>query len=774
MQSARSFDLNRLKRAARLSLLVLSSLIVALTLGFLWVRFQFGIRKPGDYEAYVAASALAFRHALLPTLGTSLALFWLRETWLSTRRLKSEFFSGLAFLSVLFAAMAALGWFVSPDYTFPKETWLAAWAVAITAFSASEFTRKLDSQATERVLYNRPIQLLVDAVLVAASLIIAYLVRFDTDVPARFVTQFFTLLPFAIVAQLAVHYFWGVYLFIWRFTSLKEAIVIGQSVASLALVAIVVRLVFLQEFQLLRVPLGVLLMQPLLAYAGFLGVRVLRRIQYQEQFRRNPTHGSDKAKRILLVGAGHAGQILLREMENKPDFQVVGFLDDDPRKRRRTIHGVRVLGKTEDLRAVTEELEVDEVTLCMPSPPREVVRRIVAGCEASGINVTTIPSLSEIISGKVSISRLRPVRMEDLLRRAAIAYAIDDQQLLWNYRGKSILVTGAAGSIGSELVRQLREFKPSRLILLDKDENGIYEVGMETSHEIECEMVQVIADIRDPARLQSVFTRYRPQVVFHAAAYKHVPLMENHPCEAILNNVIGSRNLVDLAFDFGIDAFVLISTDKAVNPTNVMGASKRIAERIVQEKASRCRENGPRFCCVRFGNVLGSRASVVPLFQKQIKEGRNITVTHPEVQRYFMTIPEAVQLVIQAGSLGQHGEIFVLDMGDPVRIVDLARDLIELSGLKLGRDIDIEFTGLRPGEKLFEELLVGEENGIRDTRYPKIFVGQAVRDRWPELELQLGQLEEAARRDDAEAIRDLLRGMDIGFGEEVPAVPQSR
>ncbi len=773
MQFGRLFEVSRVKSAFRLSLLVLSSLIVALTFSFLWTRFRLGISQPLNADHFVATSALAFRHALLPTLASSLVLFLLREALLAAGRLQSQFLSGLAFLTILFGEMAGISLVVGEGYLFPGETWVVAWGVAVSAFSVSELTRRLDSRATERVLYNRYIQLLVDGSIVAVSLAISYLVRFDADVPSRFVTQLFTILPFFVLAQLGVHYSWGVYQFIWRFTSLKEAIVIGQSVASLALSVIVVRLVFLQEFQLLRVPLGVLVMQPVLAYAGFLAVRVLRRIQHQERFRRDPSYGSDKAKRMLLVGAGHAGQSLLRELERKPDFRVVGFLDDDPRKRRRTIHGVRVLGKTEDVMSVTEALEVDEVTLCMPAAPREVVRKIVASCEASGINVTTIPSLSEIVAGKVSLSRLKPVRMEDLLRRAAIAYAVDDEQLLGNYRGKRILVTGAAGSIGSELVRQLKEFEPSLLILLDKDENGLFEVGIETGQQSECEVAEVIADIRDPVRLRSVFKRHRPEVVFHAAAYKHVPLMEHHPCEAILNNVVGSRNLVDLSLEFGIGAFVLISTDKAVNPTNVMGASKRIAERIVQEKASRSRDGRPRFCCVRFGNVLGSRASVVLLFQKQIKEGRNITVTHPEVQRYFMTIPEAVQLVIQAGSLGRCGEIFVLDMGDPVKIVDLARDLIKLSGLKLGRDIDIEFTGLRPGEKLFEELLVGEENGIRDTRYPKIFVAQAVRDRWPELEPQLDRLERAARRDDGEAIRDMLRDLDIGYGEAAPSVTQN-
>jgi FlaA1/EpsC-like NDP-sugar epimerase len=321
-------------------------------------------------------------------------------------------------------------------------------------------------------------------------------------------------------------------------------------------------------------------------------------------------------------------------------------------------------------------------------------------------------------------------------------------------------VTGAGGSIGSELVRQLRFLKPSQLILLDKDENSLYEIGCEMREALE-PVKEVVADIRNLDVMEKIFERHRPEVVFHAAAYKHVPLMEHYPSEAILNNVMGTRHVAELSTALGVKMFVMISTDKAVNPSSTMGASKRVAEMIVQDLASR--EMTTRFSCVRFGNVLGSRASVVPLFQRQIRQGKNITVTHPDVRRYFMTIPEAVQLVIQAGSLGKRGEIFLLDMGDPVKIVDLARNLIELSGLVPDKDVRIEFTGLRPGEKLDEELLIADERGARSTRYSKIFVVEALDTDWSRLHMVVRDLESAARAGETVAIQQILRALNIGY-----------
>jgi FlaA1/EpsC-like NDP-sugar epimerase len=476
------------------------------------------------------------------------------------------------------------------------------------------------------------------------------------------------------------------------------------------------------------------------------------------------TSAENRPRRLLLAGAGQAGVLLLQELRHRRDMNVVGFLDDDPLKGRRTISGVRVLGTTHDVAKVVRSRRVDEVVLCMPTAPTLVLRRVVSECQKLQVMTSSVPSLSEIVLGKVKMSQLRRVRMENLLGRAAIEYNTHDEALLSCYRGRRVLVTGAGGSIGSELARQLHYFRPSELILLDKDESGLFEIAQEIRDDYKGPLTEVVADIRNLGRMGRVFAKHKPEVIFHAAAYKHVPMMEIYPAEAILNNVFGTRNLVQLSQMRQIESFVLISTDKAVNPTNIMGASKRVAELLVQKAA---RENHVHFCGVRFGNVLGSRASVVPTFQKRIAQGKNLQITHPEIRRYFMTIPEAVQLVIQAGSLGKDGEIFVLDMGDPVKIVDLARELIAQSGLVLGQDIDIEFTGLRPGEKLCEELLISEENGVRDTRYPKVFIASAVPRNFENLDESLEQLQKAAVNEDTEAIRRTLRCMNIGCQPKV-------
>ena len=593
----------------------------------------------------------------------------------------------------------------------------------------------------------------------------AYVLRFDFAIPDRYLQQLTILLPYVIIFSVGGNYLWGVYAFIWRFTSLREALVIAQSVATVTLVLTVFRIVAFYEYPLLRIPFGILFTQVLLTYVGFLGVRVLRRVQFRERLRKGKKTAA-VSKKVLLIGAGQAGQLLLRELEHDPTFDVVGFLDDDPRKIKRVINGVRVMGGTVDLASMVREHDVDEVILCMPTASRSLLASIVKRCEKMELRTSSVPSMSEIVRGNVALSQLRPVRMEDLLGRASVEYDSGDKELIDTYRERTILVTGAAGSIGSELVRQLKGFSPADLVLLDKDENGLYEIAMEIREDYGNRIVEIVGDIRDPNRVRSVFEQWKPKVVFHAAAYKHVPLMEDYPSEAILNNVVGSRNLIRLSGEFGVACFVLISTDKAVNPKSVMGASKRIAEAILQREAGR--GGITRFCGVRFGNVLGSRASVVPVFQRQIARGHEVTVTHPEVRRYFMTIPEAVQLVIQAGSLGRRGELFLLDMGDPVKIVDLARDLIELSGLVPDRDVKIEFTGLRPGEELCEELLIGSEDGIRSTSYPKIFIAKSPNADWEGLNEAVALLERAAQDEDVSTIYKILRAMGIGYDETLP------
>jgi FlaA1/EpsC-like NDP-sugar epimerase len=614
--------------------------------------------------------------------------------------------------------------------------------------------------AASRLIYSRVNQALIDSVLVALALCAAYLLRFDGELPVPYFRQLEIVLPVAVLLYLILDVVTGAYDRVWRFFGLRDAAAIARVAMVSFLVSIVWRFVDPGVFAQTPIPIGILLIHPMLAFAALVGARLTRRVLYDRGAGVPQTSTvTTVRKRLLLAGAGEAGLHLLKAL-SKTDFKVVGFVDDDPELQRRTIAGWRVLGTTHELESLVRHYRVDEVILCMPSAPRAVLQRIVARCEKIKVKTSTVPTLWEIMSGTVAIGHLRPVNMEDLLGRHSITHPEDLEELTRAYRGSRILVTGAGGSIGSELVRQLSRFQPSQLILLDKDENNLYEIACEVKEDFD-HVTEVVANIRNLDVMEKLFELYRPEVVFHAAAYKHVPLMEHYPAEAILNNVMGTRHVADLSNAFGVKIFVLISTDKAVNPSSTMGASKRVAELLVQELAAT--RTNTRFCCVRFGNVLGSRASVVPIFQRQIRQGKNITVTHPDVSRYFMTIPEAVQLVIQAGTLGEKGEIFLLDMGDPVKIVDLARNLIELSGLMPDRDVTIEFTGLRPGEKLDEELLIAGEHGVRSTRHSKIFVVGALNKDRARLQAAIRDLEGAAHAGETAAIHRALRALNIGY-----------
>ena len=486
-------------------------------------------------------------------------------------------------------------------------------------------------------------------------------------------------------------------------------------------------------------------------------VRVAARVYYEDRFRRTMRGG--RARRVLIVGAGDAGVLMAREMHRHPEAQryPIGFVDDDPAKRRQRVMGLPVLGTTDEIPAVVAERSVDEVLIAMPSQGGRVIRRVMDRVRESGAAHRTIPSLHELLTGQVSISQIREVNLEDLLRREPVRLELE--RIGEALEGKAVLVTGAGGSIGSEIVRQIARFQPRLLVLLGRGENSIYLIHRELERQHpELRLYPVITDVRDRESLAHTFERFRPDVVFHAAAHKHVPMMEENPEQAIYNTVVGTRNLVELALEHGVERFVNISTDKAVNPTSIMGATKRVAELVVHDAAQRC---GPAqaFVSVRFGNVLGSRGSVVPLFKAQIQRGGPVTVTHPEMRRYFMTIPEASQLVLQAGAMAESGQVYVLDMGEPVRIVDLARDLIQLCGLEPERDVAIEFTGMRAGEKLFEELLTAEE-GTETSSHEKIFVAR--KSGAPEgeaLEVLLGRLLEAARRHSAPAVYDALAAL---------------
>jgi FlaA1/EpsC-like NDP-sugar epimerase len=483
--------------------------------------------------------------------------------------------------------------------------------------------------------------------------------------------------------------------------------------------------------------------------------------------------GAARRKQIMtpvaIMGAGEAGSLIVRELLRNPQLglRVVAFFDDDPSKWRMRLHNIPVVGNRYAIPEAAVRYRFRQVIIAMPTAPGREIRDIVGICERAGVTTKIMPGMYELLGGKVQVTQLRNVEIEDLLRREPIRTDIEAVREL--IRGKRVMVTGGGGSIGSELARQIWRFGPAQLILLGHGENSIFEIYHELQERRLANpgptggvadekpiLTPVIADIRFADQMQLIFQRYRPEIVFHAAAHKHVPLMELNPTEAVTNNILGTWYLLQAALASGVNHFVMISTDKAVNPTSIMGASKRVAELLVQEAAQR---SGKPYVAVRFGNVLGSRGSVVHTFKRQIAAGGPVTVTHPEMRRYFMTIPEAVQLVLQASVLGKGGEVFVLDMGEPIRIVDLARDLIELSGLEVGRDIEIVFTGPRPGEKLFEELFVDGENYTR-TRHEKIYVATHPDGMLPfDLDDGVMALAVAARRHDREAIIRLLQNL---------------
>jgi perosamine synthetase len=622
--------------------------------------------------------------------------------------------------------------------------------------------RRFAGKAFSRFFPKNVARFVVDAAVVAASLGLSYLLRFDRHIPPTYLKQLQFVWPFFVALYLLSNYSFRIYRTIWRFISPRDATQLGFSVAVASGIAVLSRYI-LPAPHGSSVPSGVLLMHTVLTYAGFLGVRFLSRLlstYHTPRFLSREIRNAP-VKRILLVGAGGCAWMIVGELRSRTNVDIVGFLDDDPDKKRTRIYNIPVLGSIRDLRRIVSRYRVDEVIVTMPSAPKEVVRRVVADCEAVPVRVSAVPDVTEIALGRLKIDQLKPIRLEDLLGRSRIVFNGGSEDLRECYAGKRILITGGAGSIGSELVRQMARLKPERLLMLDKDENSLYEMGLQIREEYNGELVQLVANVRDRGRMQRIFDEYRPHVVFHAAAYKHVSMMELEPCEAVLNNIIGSRNVIELSEKFHADRFVMISTDKAVNPTSVMGATKRVAEMIVRRQAL---QNGTtRFCCVRFGNVLGSRASVVPLFERRIAEKKNIQVTHPEVKRYFMTIPEAVQLVIKAGTLGMEGETFALDMGDPIKIIDLAREMIERAGLVFGKDISIDITGLRPGEKLFEEVFNSKEQEYRSTRFPKIFVTRPTEINFLQLDAQLHKLETAAQQGVREDVYQILGSMDLSY-----------
>jgi FlaA1/EpsC-like NDP-sugar epimerase len=623
-------------------------------------------------------------------------------------------------------------------------------------------------------LRNR-VFLSTDVALLALAAYLSYVLRLDRFDLARYWSgvAFFAFLGFVIIPLI----FWqaGVYSRYWRYASVDEMLLLtGCVTAGVVLVASiglgVTRLVpdLPAEFV---VPRSVPLIFLFLAVPATAGPRLV--VRAAVRFERRPQNDGTSVP-VLIMGAGDAGAIIVRELRRNPQLgmEVVGFVDDDLTKHDTHIHGVRVLGDRHDIPGLVNAYRVQQVIIAMPKAPGKAIREIVGICEGAGVKTKIMPGIYSLLDGTVNVSQLRSVRIEDLLRREPVQ--TDTAAVSELIRGRRVLVTGGGGSIGSELCRQVLRFQPAQLIVVGHGENSVFRIhneltglpteaknqpgkGVSSGATTSDRLRAVVADIRFADRLRDVFEAYQPEIVFHTAAHKHVPLMELNPAEAITNNILGTRNLLDVALQTGVHHFVMISTDKAVNPSSIMGASKRVAELLVHRAA---RASGKPYVAVRFGNVLGSRGSVVPIFEQQVAQGGPVTVTHPEMRRYFMTIPEAVQLVLQSAVLGQGGEVFVLDMGEPVRIVDLAKDLIRLSGLEEGRDIDIVFTGVRPGEKLFEELFVPGEVYHR-TRHEKIFIaGNASSFVTAHLDEQIAVLVAAAQRNDApeivRALRDLI------------------
>ncbi len=560
----------------------------------------------------------------------------------------------------------------------------------------------------EKIYRRKSALIVIDIILLNLALFISFLLRFNGDVFSYLDFTYFLILT---LIGFIVLYFSDLYNRIWQYASIGELLLIFK--VSMLINLLLVFYIFIFRSSFPRSVLLINLMTDIFLLGALrFGLRLLKDYSVNNNLLVPRT-------RVLIIGAGDAGEIIIREMNKHPELgkKIIGLIDDDPGKTNLEMHGLKVLGNRYDIPKVIEKYAVDEVIIAMPSAPGKDIKEIYNLSVQSNVKVMIVPGVYELINGNVNLSQIREVKVEDLLGREQVK--LDIKKIARDVEGRTILVTGAGGSIGSELCRQIARFNPWRLLMLDNYENNLYYLDLELKKKYPgIEIIPIIGCIRDKERLDNLFARYRPDLVFHAAAHKHVPLMEYNPGEAVKNNIFGTRNLLEVADRYHVDKFVLISTDKAVNPTNVMGATKRVAEMLVQAMNKR---SGTRFMAVRFGNVLGSNGSVVPLFQKQIAAGGPVTVTHEEVTRYFMTIPEAVQLVIQAAALGKGGEVFVLDMGEPVKIIDLAKDLIKLSGLKLGEDIDIIITGLRPGEKLYEEILHDSENNIR-TEHERIFI----------------------------------------------------
>lgn len=617
------------------------------------------------------------------------------------------------------------------------------------------------------------VNLALHAMLFSLALMLAYTVRFDAMAgdtqKSWFLHDFLPWLPFFVVIKMIIFGRLKLFRGGWQYASIRDVanILIASWLFVLVMFVLLVVFYYLPEHILNKQPFpylgkifhnysiggkGVLVLDFMatvfLVSAARLGFRI-----YREEMRPTSAEG---VRRVLIVGAGNAAEAIIREIHRMTveRYRVIGLVDDDPAKSDIIIHGIPVLGATTDIREICEDKKVEEIIIAMPSATQKQLRNVIELCSGTKLKFQSLPSVSDLIDRRVAVSQIRPIDINDLLGRAAVE--LDCESIARFLKGRRVLITGAGGSIGSEMCRQVCKFLPARLILLEQAENPLFDIENElrTLHP-DLPIIPCICDVYDRSRIMNMWDLHRPQVIIHAAAHKHVPLMERNPCEAIKNNILGSRNVADACCKYGASEFVMISTDKAVNPSSVMGASKRIAEIYTQSLNGRP-ECATQFKAVRFGNVLGSSGSVIPTFRRQIAAGGPVTVTHPDMTRYFMTIPEAAQLVLQAAATGVGGQIYLLDMGEPVKIVDLAKQMITLSGLRPDIDIDIKFTGVRPGEKLFEELRKEGED-IEPTVHPKIRVWKSRKTNWDDVQRTMAELSELINCTDRDTIVKALQ-----------------
>ncbi|NQT33464.1 MAG: polysaccharide biosynthesis protein [Candidatus Omnitrophica bacterium] len=562
------------------------------------------------------------------------------------------------------------------------------------------------------IKHRRFLIMLTHMMLIVAAYITAFLIRFEFIVPGRYLSLIAETIPLLLLIKMVVFHLFGLYSGMWRYVSMHDL----AQILKANIVSTIFFMIFIFLWRGMQgFPRSVFILDWILCVGFIAGVRLVSR-SFRERVL--PMREARSVK-TLIVGAGESGVMVLKELMKNARFEIVGFIDDDPAKVHLSIYGIEVMGSTDKINSIVERTGAEEIVIAIPSASGKMIRDIISKCEKSEVRIKKAPGLDKILTGEIDVKQIREVQPEDLMGRKTVR--INTGEVMSFIKGKAVLVTGAGGTIGSELCRQIAPFEPKTLVMYDYNENDIYFLELELREKFpQLDLSIVIGDIKDIGLLKHTFTKHKPEVVFHSAAHKHVPLMEENPVAAIKNNIIGTRNFMYAAEHYRVESFVMISTDKAVNPTSIMGASKRIAEMMIQAKAQTART---KFMAVRFGNVIGSSGSVVPIFKKQIEKGGPITVTDPEVKRYFMAASEAAQLVIQAGAIGKGGEVFILDMGEQLKIVDLARELIILSGLEPDEDIEIKFIGMRPGEKMHEEMLLDTEHD-KATKHNKIYITQ--------------------------------------------------